>query len=267
MEIDPIGGSLLALVREHANFLQSGEEGYIQEILDERQADVKRDDTDQVGVSIILCNPDFLRRCISNPNLGVDGTFSLAHCSDPNIKCEIVCVVCKDSRSGRAFCVCTQISSRKTVGSRMCLITWLIAKLKEYGLPDPLLEQPSKMLTVCMDYENGFAISLRSPLREVYRVGAEEGVWKGYVAVVAFGCGVHAKRVILEKISNDVRTPIYVRALGTRKAEDLDEAIKCMQYMSYMSRKWACFAEWLRNNSVAFIIWFTQVYKKNWNYN
>ena len=200
--------------------MQNEASSYVWSIYDERLRDEGRETMDQVGVVIVMGNKDLLRRSVSAPHYGCDGTFYMVSQSGDLLSYELVSFTCNDPLTGRMYCPFRAIASRKTTGARRVMFVAFIRALKNVGLQDPLLCSPVKRLTISTDFETTFALCAGEQFAKFFRPGSDlTETSMRYVEKVCFGCSVHAKRMILEKINISTERHLYLWVLGTRTVE------------------------------------------------
>ena len=95
-ERNPFGRHLHGLVRMHRDMMNRSTPPYIWSIYDERLRDESRTTVDQVGVVVIMGEKDLVRRSVSAPHYGCDGTFNMVSQSGDLLNYELVSFTCKD---------------------------------------------------------------------------------------------------------------------------------------------------------------------------
>lgn len=257
------GNSIEEVVREFN--IDDCPNPYVISVIDERDNDLVRKQTDQVGVSILMFNKDLLRKALENPNIGCDGTFNVvsSNPSDP-LAYELNTIVCKDKTLGCVFPIFRQLASRKTKAARLHMFERLVSILKEYGLQDPLTCSTNFRLSFSTDFETTYAAAFATALAKVFHPNEDldEHV-RYYVHMCCFGCDVHAKRVILEKINISDEHNLYMWAVGTRRVRTIEERNECLSEMVRMGGKWAAFSQWMQDNYIANVLWFQDLHKCN----
>lgn len=225
---------------------------YVICVSDQRKEDIQRHEKDQIGISILLCNEDLLKRSASRPRFGCDGTFGVVLSSNTGLKFELTTIIAKDDQTGRIYAVMRQLCTRKTTAARKHLFDSFISRIAVHGLQDPLKCSGSKRLTMSSDYETTFAFALGLSLSEYFGTGTA----MCYIEAVCFGCDVHAKRAILEKCNAQNESELYHWAIGTRELHVRNDVDEALSIMSGLGGKWKTFSEWLISNKVAFELWF-----------
>ena len=235
---------------------------YLQDVIDERLQDETRLTRDQVGVVILMWDEDLLRRSLSNPTFGCDGTFSVVSKSADNVDLELVSIICQDPGTRRMFSPMRMLASRKTTACRKLMFDRFFRELKNLGLPDPLTAPPHQCLTISTDFETTFAISLGQSLTEIYRPEHDPADFSHvYIEKVCFGCGVHAHRIVQEKINKRLQGSMYRWMISSRLYETENDVRHAITYMKTINKKVATFAKWLEQNYVARVLWFWRRYK------
>ena len=74
-----------------------------------------------------------------------------------------------------------------------------------------------------------------------------------------FGCGVHAKRIIFEKVERISRE--CDELVGSRNLSEEADIKLFLEYMKTMNDKCNSFAIWLENHYIAPVLWFCKRYK------
>lgn len=261
----PFGDSLSALLMQHAIDVESGTEGYVKTIIDDREADRCRAQTEQVGVCIILSNTELLKRSSCLPRFGVDGTFgTVAHYESAD-DFELVTIVSKSETKGVVYPVMRMLASRKTVAARKVLMDMFVTQLCCFGLVDPLKARGCYQLSMASDFETTFGIALCQSLQEKFQSNnPNRNLWNDYVECVCFGCDVHAKRIVLEKSNILENCSEYTWAVGTRSVGTQIQQEAVLKRFTEMGGKWASFGRWLSGNKVASVLWFRDFYKSRW---
>ena len=142
--------------------------------------------------------------------------------SGDKIDYELVSIITKDPLTGRMYFPMRMIASRKTTAARVRLFERFISSLKANGLRDPLKAPAQRRLTIATDFETTFSLALGCTLAKNFQPESnlsEKSM--RYVEKVCFGSSVHAKRIILEKCSNDKR--LYQWLVRTRVIETVQE--------------------------------------------
>ena len=153
------------------------------------------------------------------------------------------------------------LSSLKTTGARRVFFERFFRELKANGLPDPLSATNFQRLTVSTDFETTFAVSLGLTLAENFRPNDDmANLSLVYAERVMFGCGVHAKRIILEKVESISRE--YDELVGSRNLTVEADIKRFLEYMKTMNDKCKRFAIWLENHYIARVLWFWKRYKE-----
>lgn len=91
---------------------------YVVEIKDEREDDMERSRSEQVGIVISICNEGLLKPSVSAPSLGVDEAFAKVSPNNSGVELEVAMVVAKDLLSGRIYPIFRIIATRKRVAPR-----------------------------------------------------------------------------------------------------------------------------------------------------
>lgn len=264
----PFGKNLSGLIKQMDNdVLNCRTDTYVRSITDERERDLTRSTSDQIGIVVIMYDEKLLKMTVDRPRLGCDDTFSVVAKDNENVEWQLCSIVAKSEDIGKVYVPFRALTTRKTIGARKVVFKHLIDKLVSYGLHDPLTAPPHKRITMATDFETTFAIALGKVLMEKFRPGENMGKsFLQYVNMIAFGCDVHAKRIILEKLKINSNEIDYLWAIGTRKVDTQEQVIAALSKMKIEGGKWLSFANWLESNEVAKILWFQHYYKKNWNF-
>ncbi|MEM7299127.1 MAG: hypothetical protein AAF391_12780, partial [Bacteroidota bacterium] len=219
----PFGTNLESITTEYIRRVQSGDSNYIISVSDERVADNSRVSSDEVGVSIILCNHDLLKHSMKNPRYGCDGTFNVVS----NITCEgldfeLNTIISKDRKTGKCFAVMRQLASRKTKGARKDLFKHFVDLLLSHNLKDPLRCANNERLSFTTEFETTYAISLCEVLAERFPSDDEMvDQREKLIHAICFGCNVHAHRSIQSKVDRAVDAKLYNWAMNTRSAQNI----------------------------------------------
>ena len=230
---------------------------YVHEVIDQREEDEFRLTRDQVGVVVLMWDEDLIRRAIQSPTFGCDGTFSVVAKNSDDLDFELVSIICQEPRTKRVFSPMRMLASRKTTACRCLLFERFFNELKKSGLPDPLNAASHQRLTVSTDFETTFAISIGRTLAEIYRPDSNLGeTANAYVEKVVFGCGVHAHRIVLEKINKRLNPGIYNWMINSRLCHTEEEVVNSISYMKSINLVTLRFAVWLEQNYVARVLWF-----------
>lgn len=251
----PYNHTISGLLQNRSTILHYGGTPYITSVIDEREGDKCRPPSEQIGIVVLMCNENLVKRSVTTPHYGVDGTFNMVVRCSENVSYELVSIVSKDPVTGTTFSVVRMLSSRKTVACRKLLFDFFLRKLTAHGLEDPFVAEPSTRLTVTSDFETTFAIALGNSLCETFHPDVDIMVnWEAYVRLVCYGCAFHAKRIVHDK--EKVGDWVMSWAVGTRLLSSKGEVEYCLDKMAGMGRKWKSFAAWLCQNTVAYILWF-----------
>ena len=259
----PNGTNIEAITREYIRRVTSGESNYIISVSDERVQDRGRVSSDEVGISIVLCNQDLLKHSLKHPRYGCDGTFNtVSKLSCDGLDFELNTIISKDPKTDKCYAVMRQIASRKTKGARKDLFKHFTDLLFSFGLQNPLKCNNDQRISFTTDFETTYAIALSEILAD--RIPSYDKMVNHrdtILQAICFGCNVHAHRSIQTKVDRAVDSKLYNWGINSRAAENLIEVEHILQEMEAKGDNWKTFASWLRKNSCASTLWFTHCHK------
>ena len=254
------GKGLMALLREFLNNENCSTPEYLVYVSD---PSIERADS-EVGLNVIMCNKNLLKKSISKPNYGVDGTFNMVTRTAEGHKFELVSVMAKDD-SGYFYAVMRQFTARATAASRRFLFEHFFSKAKSLGMKDPLHSAPYERMTMTSDFETGFAKAVGEALCKVYHGSyLSESFSHAYIKLTCYGCHFHAAKMVLEKTgTTPANKKLFSWCMATRSVEEERDVQLVVQQMQMLGGKWVGFGGWFTNNEIVRILWFTDLYKSD----
>lgn len=178
---------------------------------------------------------------------------------------QLVSIVCKDPLTGRTYSPFRAIASRKTTAVRIIMFNAFFGTLKNSSLHHPLQANRLERLTLATDFETTFAKCTGNVLANIFRPYSDLAYTSDwYIEKGCFGCGVYAKKIIMEKFHRQCDKMLFLWLVGTSTSEVAEEVSLPLDKMTTINVQLGNFARWLCKSKVANILRFLEALQNHY---